>query len=252
MKKWTIAVVCIVTMLCSTMAFADDSDVKVTLGLKGWYNWWTHSIDYASGTSHSWDNGSSFMIGPSLNLKFGKVFLGATYLQSTKDYEAPDWFSTNDTMKFSRKDLDFTLGVMFTPYIGAFLGYKTIDAPMKYTNSSYPVADLDVGSWKMKGPGIGILGNAPLGRSAAFYGNFAVMRVSQEFDYNTTVVTTGGTVQSFDMTGVSLEFGGAFAFSEHASGNVGFKYQTFSGDDKSSNTHHQTFYGPVFGLNFSF
>ena len=264
MKKWTIAVLCIATILCSSAAFADD-DVKVTLGLKGWYNWWTHSATYSDGSSNSWNNGSAFMIGPSLNLKFGKVFLGASYLQSTSNYKAPDWFDNGggDTMEFERKDLDLTVGFMFTPYFGAFVGYKTIDAPMKYTNpnSTPTFSGVDMGSWKLKGPGIGILGNAPLGRSAAFYGNLAFLSVKQEYEYpatsfvdstGRTISLAGGTTSSYDMTGGALEFGVAFAMTERASANVGFKYQTFSGDSSAGTTHTQTFYGPVFGLNLSF
>lgn len=246
MKKILMVLVAMLMTLSSSMVFADDdSNVKVTVGVKTWYNWWTHSITYADSTSKSWDNGSAFMLGPSLNVKFGKVFLGASYLQSTSNYKAPDWFTTGDTMEFERKDIDATVGIMFTPYFGAFIGYKSIDAPMKYTNPP-AISGESVGSWKLKGPGIGVLGNVPLGSSAALYGNLAFLRVSQEFAYNT------GTQSSFDMTGASIELGGAFAIVRHLSSNIGLKYQTFFGDDSAGNTQHQTFYGPVFGLNLSF
>jgi hypothetical protein len=246
MKKTMIVLVSVLLILSSSVVFADDSDTKVTVGLKAWYNWWTHSVDYSNGTSHSWDNGSALMLGPSLNIKFGKVFLGASYLKSMSNYKAPDWYVATDSMEFERKDIDATLGVMFTPYFGAFVGYKSIDAPMTYTNAAAGISGQSVGSWKLDGPGIGLLGNIPLGQSAAFYGNLAFMSVSQKFAYTT------GTRTSFDMTGASMELGAAFAVAGSLSSNIGLKYQTFFGDSSTNDTHYQTFYGPVFGLNYSF
>ena len=49
-----------------------------------------------------------------------------------------------------------------------------------------------------------------------------------------------------------MELGAAFAVAGSLSSNLGLKYQTFFGDSASGDTHHQTFYGPVFGLNYSF
>src|SRR5574341_443063 len=196
MKKVCIVLIAVLLAFSSSMAFADT---KVTLGLKSWYNWWTHDRDYASGTTKSWDNGSSFMVGPSLNIKAGKVFFGGSYLQSTSNYEAPDWFAPEDAdrMEFERKDLDITAGVMFTPYIGVFVGYKSIDAPMEYTNaaSTPTFSSADFGSMTIKGPGFGILGNIPLGQSAALYGNLALLSVEQQFEYpvRTFVSSLGNT-----------------------------------------------------------
>lgn len=261
MKKVCIVLIAVLLAFSSSMAFADT---KVTLGLKSWYNWWTHDRDYASGTTKSWDNGSSFMVGPSLNIKAGKVFFGGSYLQSTSNYEAPDWFAPEDAdrMEFERKDLDITAGVMFTPYIGVFVGYKSIDAPMEYTNaaSTPTFSSADFGSMTIKGPGFGILGNIPLGQSAALYGNLALLSVEQQFEYpvRTFVSSLGntrgstGTTPAFDMIGASFELGSAFAFSEIVSANVGFKYQSFWGDDAYDNTDTQSFYGLTVGLNFTF
>ena len=242
MKKVCVVLVAVLLAFSSSMAFADT---KVTIGLKTWYNWWTHDVDYVDGTSSSWDNGSSFMVGPSLNIKAGKVFFGGSYLQSTSNYEAPDWFAIGDTMEFEREDLDVTAGVMFTPYIGMFIGYKNIDAPMTYKSIAGGTG-VDYGTWNLNGPGLGILGNIPLGQSAAFYGNLALLSVDQEFQYPT------GTTASFDMIGASFELGTAFAFSEIVSANVGFKYQTFVGDNAVGDTHSQNFYGLTVGLNFTF
>ena len=53
---------------------------------------------------------------------------------------------------------------------------------MTYTNVSGLHEALNDGTWKLKGPGIGILANAPLGKSAALYGNLSFLEVKQEFE----------------------------------------------------------------------
>ncbi len=230
----------------ASAVFADEGFFKASIGLKGWYNWWTHTIDYADGTSHTWNNGSAFMLGPSFNIKVGGAFFSGTYLQSLSNYEARDWFTTNDSMEFERRDADLTLGYMFIPYFGAFIGYKDIDAPMTYKNASGVHLSAYDGHWKLKGPGIGILGNVPLGQSAALYANLAYMKVSQK--YSDSI----GTYSDFDMTGATFELGGAFAMSRHVSTNIGFKYQQFSGDDSAGDTQYQKFYGLTAGVNYTF
>ena len=245
MKKIITVLLGVSLLFCSSAAFAVDT--KVTLGLKAWSNSWKETVDNVFGNSKTFDMGSALMVGPSLNVKFGKVFLGATYLTSTSDYESNDWFVSGDTMKFERKDLDVTLGVMFVPYFGMYLGYKTVDAPAKYTDPSSGIFDESLSTWKLKGPGIGILGNVPLGRSAALYGSLGVLWLNQEF------ATTGGTTESsYDLVGVAGEIGVAFAFTQSLSGNIGFKAQSFSGEDDFGNTSDDTFTGLTLGLNYTF
>ena len=235
MKRTILLLTVVAVLMGATSAFAE---VKTTLSVKSWYNWWEHTIDYTDGTSDSWDNGSSFMV---------KAFLGASYLKSTSNYEASDWSTAGDKMEFDRADTDLTLGVMFTQYFGAFVGYKKIEADMTYydtTGAHFPFHD---GTWEISGPGLGILGNIPLGQSAALYGNFALLSVEQEFQDN-----IGGTTPSFDMIGTSFELGSAFAFNEWLSANLGFKYQSFWGDDSSGDDHTQEFYGITLGLGATF
>lgn len=245
MKKMIPVLFGITLIFCSTAAFAVDT--KVTLGVKSWYNSWTETVDYVSGTSDSYDMGSAFMLGPSLNLKVGKVFLGATYMKSLSDYELKDWQNSGDSLKFERKDLDLALGVMFVPYFGMFVGYKSVDAPAKYSNPALGINNESLSTWKLKGPGIGILGNVPLGRSAALYGSLAFLSLKQEF-----VSPSGSTTSSYDLVGVSGEVGVAFAFSESLSANVGFKAQSFSGEDDFGNTSDDTFTGLALGLSYTF
>jgi hypothetical protein len=218
------------------------ADTKVTVGVKAWANKWDYKNEFTNGTSKTWDNGDSLMVGPSLNLRFGDhFFVGATYLKSTKDYESGDWAFTGakDKMAFKRTDLDLTMGVMFSRYFGLFAGYKTVDAPATYT--SVAGVTTDNGKWTLKGPGFGVVASIPLGSSAALYGNLAFMSLTNE--WNTTKV---------DETGASVELGGAVAFTPSFSGTLGYKVQSFSGDYSSGTTHTDTFSGVTLGLNYTF
>ena len=245
--KRTLLVLSMFALLLGAQAAFAETPFKATVGVKSWYNSWEHTITFSDGTSKTWDNGSSFMVGPSLNFKLGGAFLGGSFLKSTDDYEAPDWITIGDKMQFEREDTDLTLGYMFLPYFGAFVGYKQIEADMTYydlTGAHFPFHD---GKWKMSGPGIGVLGNVPLGQSAALYGNLAFLSLEQEFSDNIT-----GSSPSFDMVGASFEIGGAFAFTRWLSSNIGFKYQSLWGEDTDQDDHSQDFYGLTLGLNVTF
>ena len=124
MKRIIVVFAAALMALSPGAALAEESPVKVTVGLKSWYNSWTHSVDYTDGTSQSWNNGSAFMIGPSVNVKAGGFFVGGSYLKSVSDYKANDWYTVGDSMKFERKDMDMTMGYMFVPYVGVFLGLQ--------------------------------------------------------------------------------------------------------------------------------
>lgn len=245
MKKVFLFFASMVIFWSSAVAFADDT--TVTLGLKTWYSYWKESTDYLGGGSDSNSYGSAFLAGPSLNIKFGKPFIGATYLMSVQDHEVSDYLVPGDTMKFERKDLELTLGYLITKHFGMFIGYKTIEATERYTFVPSGYDNENAGTWRLKGPEIGILGNIPLSPSAAIYFNMALLRMEQEFEY-----PGGSTTSLFDMTGLSGEAGVAFSFSESLFANIGVKALAFTGDDDTGDTYTHTFYGPTLGLNYIF
>jgi hypothetical protein len=230
---------------CPNAAAAGESPVNASLGIKSWFNTWRHRVDYADGTSQSWNNGSALMAGPSLNIRIGALFLGASYLRSVDDYEASDWDTPGDRMKFGRKDSDAALGYMFTPAFGLSLNYKILDAPMTYTAVGGLPDPLGDRTWKLKGPGIGMLAKARIGRSAAFYASLSASDMEQEFESRT------GRAESFDVIGASAEIGGAFAFSRSLWSTIGFNYQSFRGDTPDLDTHRHTFYGVTLGLSYT-
>jgi len=239
MKKLIMVLVGVFMLANATTSFAET---KVTVSLKAWSNDWEEKASYAGGTSETFDIGSAVMVGPALNVRFdNNMFAGVTYLATQSDYE---YTVAPDTLSIDRKDLDLTVGYMFTPRFGMFVGYKNIDASAKYT-SPPPVADaFDL---TLKGPGIGILGNIPLTNSVALYGNLALMSIKEKFEW------AGGGTSSSDMVGASTEVGVAVAFSEAFSGNLGIKFQSFAGEeDEYGDQYTETFSGLTLGLNYTF
>ena len=248
MKKLLVVLVGIFLFAVATTAFAE---VKATVGVKAWANKWDWKVEDDFGNSKTWDNGNALMVGPSLNLRFGDhFFVGASYLMTTKDYESGDWDlgsgSGTGTMSFERKDLDLTMGIMFSRYFGAFVGYKTIDAPATGTDPSIGLSGADMGTWTLKGPGFGLVASIPLGGSAALYGNLAFMKMEDKWEF-----ASGGSSSSTDYTGGSLELGAAVAFTQSFSGTLGYKIQSFSGDYTGGTDTH-TFSGVTLGLNLTF
>jgi opacity protein-like surface antigen len=242
MKKLLVVLVGIFLFAVATTAFAET---KVTVSLKAWSNDWEEEASYADGTSETFDIGSAIMVGPALNVRFdNNMFAGVTYLATTSDYEFQNSNIPPDTIGIDRKDLDLTVGYMFTPRFGMFIGYKNIDASARFTA---PPPEVDAFDLTLKGPGIGILGNIPLTNSVALYGNLAFMSIKEKFEF------PGGGSSSSDMTGASAEIGVAVAFSEAFSGNLGFKYQSFAGDkDEFGEEVTETFSGVTLGLNYTF
>jgi opacity protein-like surface antigen len=242
MKKLLVVLVGIFLFAVATTAFAET---KVTVSLKAWSNDWEEKVETLGGTTDTTDIGSTLMVGPALNVRFdNNMFAGVTYLATTSDYEFQNSNIPPDTLSIDRKDLDLTVGYMFTPRFGMFIGYKNIDASARFTA---PPPEADAFDLTLKGPGVGILGNIPLSNSVALYGNLAFMSIKEKFEFS---AAAGGGSSSYDMTGASAEIGVAVAFSDAFSGNLGFKYQSFTGEEADTVT--ETFSGLTLGLNYTF
>jgi hypothetical protein len=235
MKKVIVVVLVFACLFMATASYA--AETKVSVSLKGWYNSWEEEDDT---TGQTFDFGSALLVGPAINVKFGNgVFLGGSFMKSTSDYESTNVIFIGDTLTIERQDVDLTAGYMFNPYFGAFIGYKSIegDATLSMGGSS-----ADLGTLKLTGPGVGIMGNYAFNEMIALYGSLAFMKIDYEFE-----PAGGGTTDTDDLTGASFEIGLAFAFTQNFSGNIGIKSQSFSGD-----FYTDTFTGPTFGLTYTF
>jgi opacity protein-like surface antigen len=234
-----VLVASLMVMFTST-AFADDT--KVTVGVKAWQNKWEEKNDT------TFDFGSSLMVGPTLNVRFSNNwFVGGSYLVTTQDYETNDFVLNGDKLTISRSDLDLFAGYMFTPQFGMFFGYKSISNDAKYTYKPLGLNNSKLADWDITGPGIGIVGNIPLNETIALYGNLAIMFMKSKF-----TSAADGSSDTTDLTGASLEAGVSFAFAESFSANLGYKVQSFSGDDNAGGTTTDTYSGVIFALNYRF
>lgn len=237
MKK--LITVIIVCLLLGMAAGAHADGTKISVAIKGWQNSWEEEDDLVNQT---YDFGSALMVGPSINIRFSNnVFVGGTYMVSTSDYETNNFVFVGDTLSVERKDMDLFAGYMFTPYFGAFIGYKSIDGDAKY---SLPpsINDQTLGTLTISGPGIGITGGYPLGEIVSLYGNLALMFMDYEFK-----PSDGSPSSNDDVGGASFEFGLAFALGQTFAANVGYKAQSFSGDNFTD-----TFKGVAFGVTATF
>jgi len=237
MRKISWIVIAFMVLLSSTSAFAEGT--KTTLSVKTWFNSW--EITDSQGNSFKSDN-TVPMVGPAINVRLdNNIFFGGSLLFTTSDYEFP---YSGGVEKLSRTDLDLIAGYMFNQYFGAFVGYKSIASDYKdeFSGSVYATGDLT-----LKGPGIGILGTAPLGKSVALYGSLAWMFLDYEFTYKDPIFGTSTTTDN--MTGASLELGLAFMVGQKASINVGYKSQSFVGSDLDV---EHNFKGFTAGFNYTF
>jgi hypothetical protein len=226
-------------LLGSTPVLAEESSFSI--GIKGWANSWESS--FSDGTT--FDNGSALLIGPTVKFTSGGLFIGASYLATTGDYEANDVLFTGDSLTQDRQDLDLVIGYMLHPRFGIMAGYKSISSSADYDSGAgmtFHIWDLTI-----DGPAIGVTANYPFGDSGlVLVGSVSYLSLSAEYDYDPVFSTVD---ESDDMTGTSIEVSLAYAFTEHASANIGFKaqnlsYDTWDGDEKFS--------GLTFGFDYRF
>jgi hypothetical protein len=254
MKKTIPVGIMLIAMLATAMPVvaSDASDTKVSLGLKLWSNTWKETVTSEGGSTQKFNNGSEPMVGPSLHVRFWKDwFADITYLTAFGDYESPDWIASGDKMKFERTDVDLMAGyLVHDPYntlnVGLFVAYKTIDASASYTNQAAGLNNVDVGTWRLGGPGLGVLAEKNLDESTLLYGNIAYLFLEQEFAYSS------GGVSRFDTGGWALDVAVAHAFTKAISANVGIKYQRFKGEKDNGDDITDSFSGLTAGIAYTF
>jgi hypothetical protein len=106
---------------------------------------------------------------------------------------------------------------MIVPAFGVLAGYKNSDFKENFTGVKDTVY----------GPLIGIIGIAQVDPYLSFYG---------KFDYLfTRFKETGGGLPSFEEgnPGWIFEFGVKFAFTREFLGTIGYKYETYEGNDSN-------------------
>ncbi len=209
MKRILIGAVAVLLLIAGSGVARAQEGTGVELGLKMWINDWTEDVPGAPSITSD----STVLLGPAIKVKFPNyVFLEASYLFSTSDYDFPDTGA-----KVERQDLDAAIGYMIVPGFGVLAGYK--HASFKNRDSGF--------TFDLYGPVIGIIGIAQVDPYLSFYGRL---------DYLFTKFKTNFPPEPFlpsreDDPGWMFEFGVKYAFTREFSGSIGYKYETYEGND---------------------
>ena len=223
MRKSLLKAIFVVLLILTLCPATYAEDMKMSLGLKTWYNNW--KIDPDKGSSDTSDYIA--LAGPSLKLSYGKYFGGISVMTSLPDYE----FSTTD---WSRTDVDAMVGYMVHPRFSILGGWKylrgsTDDKTNKISHSAY-------------GPAFGVSGNYPFAKlGVTAYSNAALMLL--QGNYSSAAEDT-----SHDIIGYSVELGVAYGLWERLSVNLGYKYQNL----EWKHVTKDILSGVNFGLTYSF
>ncbi len=207
MKRILIGFVAVLLLFAGMGTASAQEGMNVDVGLKMWINYWTHDDPIFGSTTSD----SAVLLGPAIEVKFPNyLFLDATFLLSTSDYDFPD-----TGQRFDRQDLDVAFGYFIVPGFALETGYKSSwfkESGTGVTSNTY-------------GPILGIRGVAQVDPYLSFYGrlDYLLLRFTEE----------GGGLPSFseDSPGWLFEFGVRYAFTSQFTGGLGYKYETNEGNN---------------------
>ncbi len=171
-KFISIALPCLTAFfLTAAPAVADDSDLSLSVGLKGWESSWTTwrpaTVFYSSGATtitQPLNSDTRFVLTPQASVRYGSLLLSASYL-SPETYSLSgnidSQLSPPVNVSGRRSELDINGGYYVLPGLALTLGYKQIRQ------------DYGAGELVWSGPTIGLAGAAPLGSGNwALYGTY--------------------------------------------------------------------------------
>ena len=204
MKRILIGAVAALLLIAANGAALAQERTEVEVGVKFWFNDWTQD---APG-SPSATSDTAVLFGPTIEVTFpNHVFMEGSYLVSTSDYN----FSN---AQFDRQDLELSVGYMIVPAFGVLAGYKNSDFNENLTGEKDTVS----------GPLIGIIGIARVDPYLSFYGKF-------DYLFTRFKATVGGLTFEEGNPGWIFEVGIKFAFTREFLGTIGYKYETYEGND---------------------
>ncbi len=250
--KTTLQLFSVFFILC--ISATASGETSPSLGLKIWGNTWYETVSHPGGGSDDFHNGSATLAGPELAVRTqNRWFVDTYYLFPLNKYESSDWLTPGDTMEFGQSEFDIRAGREFFFFRlhsvtwAPFLEYKRIDAPTSYTNPSAGLLNIDMGTWKMSGGGVGISATKSFRQGTGIYGSLAFLAMRQEFAF-----TNGGNSGSFDADGFVFEIGAKQAFSEKFTANLGLKVQQFLGTLSTGDDDRNIFTGFSAGVMYAF
>ena len=243
----------ILLLMMSSVAFAAMEDFSVTVGAASWYNRFVpisriEGMDVPRSTY-------AFMYGPAVRAQYKNFYLGITYLLSASDYAllSPDTIvrvrRASAESAASRSDLDLVAGYQLTPQFGVTVGYKNIYVDDTITLTSQGVA---ANARRHESYSVGTLGaeaTVPLGENGAWRSTCTAVLGTFHNDIAYPVGYRRLNEPVYD----AFAWGGegttkiSYKMIKTLSAEVGLKAGYIkSGSDNSS------FFGPIFGLNYTF
>ncbi len=267
MKLWKragAAGVLTVLLLGASSALAQKSDdLKVSLGLKLWYNTWETGFfnnDPSTGTNviSSTSDWKPALI-PSFSVRYKDFVASMGYFTKTS-YSFANFSDMqnltccgpkNVTTAFSAKrdELDVNFGYFVAPQLAVTLGYKSVNQTYTVTESAPGVIFTPATSTsktKNTAPTIGILGFAPLGGGFTLYGNGAFGPMKSKFEDGSSAK---GSYQSTEL-GVAHAFGNS-----GLSASLGYKVQIIDVKDAVTTGNQRardTTNGLIMGVTYTF
>ena len=247
------------------IAFAQEKNFYVTLGLKAWLPDWQTSFlnadpSFSGANITSLTSDPEVATIPSVSLKYKNLFVSGGYFLN-KEFTFPEFSDRStyaaptgtllDTYKVTakREETDINLGYFVTPNLALSLGYKNISQEYHTVITTPGFLDLVSDSeTKIVGPTVGIIGAAGIGGGLALYGNFSFGLLKAEYE---------GVSEKDNATYVSSELGVVYKIQDTPlSVSLGYKYQAIdtepSDPDASELTGVDVTKGFIFGTNLTF
>lgn len=231
--KISCALMAVAGLLGGGTAFAQSSDVKVSIGLKAWNNTWETSYGIFNGGDlgageYAYTAGQQAALIPTLGIRYKDYLLSASYLPN-KSYSFP-------TKDVDREEYDVNFGYFLLPGVAVSLGYKEV----KQTFHLKPDQ-----SYTYKTPTVGIQASSKLGDGPFFMYGSCALSIGDSLKYeNQTGTTLNGWYSA-------AEFGLGYVLSNNVTVTVGTKHQVLDIDNKGARMRDVTS-GLVAGVAYTF
>lgn len=231
------------------------------IGVRGWLNQWETSF-FFNDTSSVGQNvqvttDSKFVPIPVLAVKYGNVFISGSYYTKTNftfnkfNYRAT--YTTTGTIvetlaaSADRSEWDANIGYYIHPSVALSVGYKNITQDYSQTVSSPGITytqPTSKSTTEIKGPTVGIVGNAPIGSGFGLYGNISYGWLKSKY---TGVSTEDNSSYVLSDTGFNYMFKSVPLLV-----NLGYRYQSIYTDVSSGLKAPDVTTGFVLGANLVF
>ena len=279
MKKITLLLLVVGLFSFGLNTTAQAQDTSVTLGLKVWYVKYELDLDVEGSEPLEYDE--EFMYGPSLNIRAGNFFFGASYLMGSDFTYSYDGYAYDDTTYapylaeywwdgkeiMDRTDLDFSVGYYIHTNFALFLGYKITKLEFDYEDNNGEAVLSDNGTIldeeefsdkgdlyniEYKGPVIGATCNFPMGSSGAFF--FGTLSYTMLDSTYKNLDDDDEWSADQDVDGPAIEFGIGFVPETiPICFTIGYKYQKYEADETDALVAwEEIFSGFTLGIYYTF